>query len=51
MKTLLSALVLALLPAASFAGCMGEKEMSTSQCAQGQSWDATLQTCVPVVNS
>ncbi len=51
MKLFLSALVLVVLPAAAFAQCTGMEEMSTSQCAQGQTWDAPTQTCVPVVNS
>lgn len=44
--------VVALLPAAASAACSDRQPLqSTSQCAQGQSWDPATQVCVPVVNS
>jgi hypothetical protein len=47
LKTVLAAFVLAALPGFALAqGCHGEQKMSTSVCADGQSWDATTQTCV-----
>jgi hypothetical protein len=51
-RTALAALVLAAVPAVGWAGCNdGHRNMSTSSCAEGQTWDATTQTCVPVTSS
>lgn len=49
----LFSLVLAVAPLASAAaGCSGEhRQMSTSQCAEGQTWDVQSQTCVDAASS
>jgi hypothetical protein len=47
LKLALAALVLAALPAVATAQCTrGEQKMSTSNCAEGQIWDAATQSCV-----
>lgn len=47
LKLALAALVLAAMPTFAAAMCEhGEKSMSTSMCADGQTWDAPTQTCV-----
>ena len=46
-KLALAAVVLALAPGLAGAACYGDHEkMSTSACAEGQTWDAEAQTCV-----
>jgi hypothetical protein len=45
-------LTLALAPVIAAAQCDHEtRTQSTSQCLQGQAWDATTQTCVPSTSS
>ena len=49
---LLAAALVAMLPAAASATCYGDHGAKTaSQCADGQTWDATLQTCVASTTS
>jgi hypothetical protein len=52
LKLTLAILTLAASPVLAMAECMPEtRTQSTSQCLQGQTWDATTQTCVPVTSS
>jgi hypothetical protein len=51
-KTLLAALVLTAAPGLAMAECSwGMEHQTTMSCAEGTSWDASTQTCVPVVSS
>jgi len=51
-KLVLAALVLAFLPAAAFAACSQDQQRhSTSQCGEGQTWDATSQSCIDAASS
>lgn len=52
LKTLTVAAVLTLAPTLTLAmGCSGAKHQQAQSCASGATWDATAQTCVPVVSS
>jgi len=50
-KTLLAALVLTAAPGLAMAECNWMAERVTMSCAEGTTWDASTQTCVPVVSS
>ncbi|MGP1356347.1 hypothetical protein [Roseicyclus sp.] len=51
-KTLLAALVLTAAPGLAMAECSwGANHQTTMSCAEGSTWDATTQACVPVVSS
>lgn len=47
---ILSAIVALGTSGAALAGCKGHSQQAMS-CAEGATWDAATQTCVPVVNS
>lgn len=47
-KTLIAAMALATLPAASYAMCAGKSHQAMS-CAEGTMWDAASQTCIKQV--
>ena len=51
-KTFLTAAILALSPTLGFAMCTGagHAETQTTACAEGTSFDAELQRCVPVIS-
>jgi hypothetical protein len=51
-KTLLAALVLTAAPGLAMAECSwGSAHQTTMSCAEGTTWDAGTQTCIPVVSS
>ena len=50
-KTLLAALVLTAAPGLAMAECSWGAQAVTMSCAEGLSWDADSQTCIPVVSS
>jgi hypothetical protein len=51
-KTLLAAFVLTALPGFAYAQCsLGSANDVTMSCAQGSTWDADAQSCVPGVSS
>jgi hypothetical protein len=50
-KTLLAALVLTAAPGLAMAECSWGAHQVTMSCAEGMSWDADSQSCVPVVSS
>jgi hypothetical protein len=51
-KTLLAALVLTVAPGLAIAECsFGRGHEVTMSCADGMTWDADAQACVPVVSS
>lgn len=49
-KTILTALALTVLPAASFAMCSGKSHQAMS-CAEGTVWDVESESCVKQVTS
>lgn len=53
MKTLLAALAITVAPTLAFAECSWGKahETTAMSCAEGATWDAATQTCVPVASS
>ena len=51
-KTLLATLVIVAAPTLAAAECnWGQHQQTTMSCAEGTSWDAASQTCVPVAST
>lgn len=50
-KTLLTALVLTVLPASAFAICSHGKNQQAMSCAEGTVWDSASSSCVAITSS
>ncbi len=50
LKSLLAALALTIAPTLAAASCFGEQH-TTMSCAEGSTWDAESQTCVPIAST